>query len=464
MLVKSTSRFARQSWFVLSSSKLNFLPVFIIVFMLGYFQGLVELLIPLPVDLGILKYALLLSGGLLVFIRLMQSKRSLINRGIFHFTLFCMSFYILFFLMLIYSPSMGNDKFSLIKNAISIWGVLNIHLVFMVFADLRNIIQVYRFLRLLVWLGVFAAFIGIAQYLLGTDRLLVLGIDIYSMKFSVLNNEQSTVFRAFSVFPSHYEFASFMVVSILSKLILQLRSHRWPAIKSLLIFLILMGGLAVTFNVTLWLTLIGIVAIMLLAWKGKGLLRFLISKKAWRLSLTVSIFGALGIVFIPAFRERIIGVFNISGAVVGDTAGKSVYYRIILIRNILNLIKDYPQGMGPTIASRIAQHQNQHGGFLITSDSLFLWLTLMGGIMLMVNYIFLYAQPLLYSLKRRSQIPATDQPLFWGIISFLLMGVLLGGISNGAMLNGTPTNLLIWSSIGLLLRMVVGFKSVNISR
>jgi hypothetical protein len=421
------------------------------VFMIGYLQGAIELFVELPIDLGVLKYALLLGGGALWAARIMISGRCKVSRRIFGFILLSVLFYSLFVHMLVRSLAVGDvDRASIIE-MISLWGALNIPLAPLVYSDLRSLTTIYRFLRVLVWLGVFAAVIGIIQYLLGPDRLLALGIDVYSMQFALLRSDQVFEFRAFSVFPTHYEFASFMVVGILAKSVLQLRARCRPGPRSLAIFFLLFGGLLVTFNVTLWLVLVSAVGVMLLGWWGKGVRTFR-SKRVYKLALAALILGLLAMVVIPPFRERILGIFAFKSGAVG-TAGKSLYYRTMILGNSLNLIREFPGGLGPSIHSVILRLQEQRGWLLVTSDAFFMWLALVGGLPLLFCYLSFLVWPLWVSFRRRGAVPAPERPLFWALWAWLFIGVVLGGVSNSAFLNGTPTNLLVWASIGVLLKM-----------
>lgn len=422
------------------------------VFIIGYFQGLIELFIELPVDLGVLKYALLLGGGVFWAARLMISGRSKVSRRMFSFVLLCALFYSLFFWMLIRSLATGDADLASISEMISLWAVLNVPLVLLVYFDLKSLVPVYRFLQVLVWLGVFAAVVGIAQCLIGPDRLQALGIDVYSMSFTLLQSDEIFEFRAFSVFPSHYEFASFMVVSILAKLVLQLRTRRWPAPLSLATFLLLLGGLLVTFNVTLWLTLVSAIGVMLLGWWGKGI-RILRYKRVWRLALATLILGLLAMAVLPPFRDRVLGIFAFRSGAVG-TAGKSLYWRTVILRNSLNLIREFPGGLGPAARSTILHLREQRGWFLITSDAFFTWLALVGGLPLFFSYLLLWILPLWSFFKQRGCISAKDRLLFWTIWAWLFVGVVLGGVSNSAVINGTPTNLLTWASVGVLYKMI----------
>jgi len=426
------------------------------VFIIGYFQGAIELFVTLPISLGILKYALLLGGGVFWLLRLMISKRLRISRRVLAFAGLCLLFYVLFARMMVPAWRKGEVDIELLTEMISLWAVFNIPLALLVYFDLKEITPVYDFLRTVVWLGIFAAAVGLGQYLIGPNRLQALGIDVYNMRFALLQSDEVSEFRVFSTFQSHYEFASFMVLSILAKLVLQFRAHRRPGMSSLITFFLLLGGLLVTFNITLWLTLAASVGVMLLGMWGKGM-RVLLSKKAWRLAFATLILGLLALIVIPPFRDRVVGIFAFEKGAVG-TAGRSLYWRTEILKNNLGLIKEFPGGLGPTAKSAISLLQARRGWFATTSDVFFAWLSLVGGIPLFLSYLLLWIVPLSVSFRCRGRIPTTDRPLFWAIWALLFVGVVLGGVSNAALLNGTPTNLLTWASLGVLLKVVDQFS------
>ena len=433
----------------------SFLPIFGFVFAIGYLQGAIELLIDLPMGLGVIKYALLLGGGIFWALRMMDSRRL---TKVFHLFRYVplwlwILFYGLFFWMLARSLFAGEIQYAEIIPIISEWSVLNMLVMLVIFTDIRSLEQVYRFLGILVKLGILAAIIGLIQYLLGPDRLLAIGIDVTKMGHSLLPTEGAQTFRAFSLFPSHYEFAAFMVVSLVAKFVLQMRAGSRLNLVSGLSYLILITGVVVTFNITLWILMIGILFVMMLGLSAsvrKGFYSSRMIKTIGRTFLIILVILLLGML-VPAIRFRILGIFEFTSQA---TAGRSLYWRIIIVRNILGLIREFPLGLGPAIISKIAELQHYRGWFVITSDSFFLWQTLMGGIPLFFCSLLFFVLPLRTAYKIRNQIPKMERPLFWAIWSLVSVGVVLGGLSNSALINGTSTNLLVWASIGVLLKMV----------
>ena len=165
------------------------------------------------------------------------------------------------------------------------------------------------------------------------------------------------------------------------------------------------------------------------------------------------ILGLLAMALIPPFRDRIVGILAFKSGAVG-TAGRSLYWRAVIFRNSLNLIWEFPGGLGLSYGSIISQLQNQRGWFLVSSDSFFTWLGLVGGLPLFFSYLSLWVVPLWASFRRRDCIPARDRLLFWAIWAWLFVVVVVGGVSNSAVVLGAPTNLLTWASVGVLYRMV----------
>jgi len=433
----------------------SFLPIFGFVFAIGYLQGAIELLIDLPMGLGVIKYALLLGGGIFWALRMMDSRRL---TKVFHLFRYVplwlwILFYGLFFWMLARSLFAGEIQYAEIIPIISEWSVLNMLVMLVIFTDIRSLEQVYGFLGVLVKLGILAAIIGLMQYLLGPDRLLALGIDIYKTDFSLLKTGDVQIFRAFSLFPSHYEFAAFMVASLVAKVILHMRAGSRLNLVSGLSYLVLVAGLAVTFNVTLWMLAIGI--LFMTMWGSSASVRkgFYSSRMLKMIGWTVFIFLLLLLIgmLVPAIRFRILGIFQPTSE---NTAGASLYWRVVIARNILDLLREFPLGLGLAINSKLAEMQITRGWFIITSDSFYLWLTLMGGIPLFFCYLLFIVLPLRAAYKIRNRILEVERPLFWAIWSFLFVGIIIDGLSNSALINGSPTNLLVWASIGVLLKMV----------
>lgn len=207
-----------------------------------------------------------------------------------------------------------------------------------------------------------------------------------------------------------------------------------------------------TFNITLWLTMLGIIGVMLVGLSGRRI-RVIRYSTIFKLLFVVAILGLFLMAFFPTFRERVLGIF-IFGTRTAGAAGNSLYWRLQNLENSFRLIKEYPYGLGLQVREAITGLQNQRGWFLVTSDIFFTWLALIGGLPLLISYLLLLISYLWSSYRRRVRIPVPEQPLFWAIWAFVFVGVLLGGISNAALINGTPTNLLTWASIGVGMKLV----------
>ncbi|MCL5951126.1 MAG: hypothetical protein M1132_05265 [Chloroflexi bacterium] len=434
----------------------SILGLFVFVLTIGYFQGMIQLLLPRSIDLGTLKYALLLGGGVFWVSRLLLAPKLRFSRGILVFSLLFAVFYALFLGLILRSPLSSEE----IRTAIPLWGALNIPLVLLIYFDLKDIETVYKLLRIIVWAGVVATGVGCVEYTLGAARLQALGLNIYDRPFVLFLPGDPSSFRPFSVFPTFYEFASFMTMSFLAQLVLQLRIGRRPTRFSLLIFLILLVGLLMTFHVTSWLTLPGIVAILLWGLSGKGW-RIVRSKKLWTYSM-LGLFVLLAATFVlPPFRDRVTGIFDVSGTKPGQ-AGESLFWRTVIFQNDLKAISAFPLGVGlgaESWSEMLADMNNRYGYFFITSDAFFPFLALIGGIPLFLSYLLLWIVPLWSAFRKRRLVPLGDRALFWTIWACLLVGVLLGGISNSGLINGTPTNLLAWASIAVLYRLTSTAKA-----
>jgi hypothetical protein len=433
--------------FVVFFSRNNIYIPFAFVFLVGSVQGIMEIYFS-TVDIGNLKYGILLIGGGVFLLRCFRKPTML--RGISKYFILMIIFYFVY-LIRILIPSPTSDQ---LKYQISLWGVLNLPLVLLFYGDTKNLRPIYSFIKLIIRLGMIASIFGLIQFILGPDRLVTLGINVYKLKYSFFDLSNVNTFRVFSTFPSHYEFASFMVIAILAKLILHLHRREWPKIGDVLVFFLLLIGLAITYNVTLWLTLLGCIVCILIGWSGgKNIRRLFLHKKI----ITISIFALISIVMIFSLiapvRERIVGIFNVSPAA-SLTAGASLFWRIQIFHNLINLIKEFPLGLGTIVQNQVTLLQTSRGYFIITSDVYLAWLCLIGGIPLFFLYLLLFFVPIIKAFLHRKVINDEDKALFWGIFSVLFVGVLLGGFSNSALTNSTPSNLLVWASIGVLLRLI----------
>lgn len=444
----------------------SFLPIFGLVVIIGYLQGSAELFFNLPVDFGVIKYGLLFSGFAWWGIRMTNLRRFANFSQLFRYVplLLWILFYGLFLWTLARSIA-GGVEFGDIYYGVSLWSVLNIPLLLVFFFETKSFDTIYSFLGVLIRLGWLAAVVGIVQFLLGPNRMFALGIDIYKIDFSFINaaGDALGVFRVFSLFPTHYEFASFMATCLVAQFTLQIRSGSRINLVSGLSYCILFMGLAVTYNVTIWLLTLGIFLIMILGLstiKKGGVISSQAARVARQLVLIVIVGFPLGML-IPSIRFRVLGLFEISGT--SYTAGGSLFWRLKIIQNTLELIREFPLwGLGFSIRSLLVEMQIARGWFLVTSDSFFLWLPLMGGVPLFLCFLLFLVLPLRAAYKYRDKIPKTERPLFWAIWSFLCVGVVFGGLSNSAILNGTPTNLLVWAGVGVLLKIVETARSSSL--
>lgn len=440
----------------------SFFGVFATMVLVSFFQGVLLLALRIPIDPGLIKYPLLVAGFALLLARRLVIGRIRVSRAMMGYLVAILIYYVVLVGTVISAMPPLED----IPEVLSYWSVLNIPLVILVYMDLGDTKPVYRFMRIMVLSGCLAVLFGIAQYVLGPERLQGMGFDLSLNRFAFfLGEDNPSSFRAFSFFPSYYEYASFVTVCIVAQIVLIYRSTRHHAVQNTAILLLLIIGLLSTFHISSWLSALLAVGIMGLglSHRGLGILR---SKRLWRRMAPTMFFGTIALLLVPPIRERILGIFMFEPGVAG-AAGASLWWRIRIVTTSLELIREFPFGIGistqlraPVLASLLAQR----GWFLITSDAFFVWQALTGGILLFVAFMVVLVLPIFTAFRFRHSIRRGDRPLFWGIWSILTVGVIAGGISNSALLNGTPSNLIVWASIGVLYRLLAWKRPLSFDK
>ena len=432
----------------------SFFGIFVSMILISYFQGTLQYHVRVPVDPGLLKYLLLLAGGVLLLMRHLLRQHLRISRVMQTF-LFAVLLYYTVFAVTLYHASLPLED---ISQALSDWSILNVLLAVFIYLDLRSLRSVYRFMSAMILAGCLAALFGAIQFVLGPTQLQVLGFDFSTNQFAFfLGEDNPSSFRPMSFFPTFYEYASFMMVCIVAQIVLMFRSGRRCTLWDFSILVLLIGALLTTLHLTTWLTVVLAVTVIAIGLSGRGL-RVLKSKRIWR-NIGIALFvGGLILMLVPLTRERVLGIFEFGDAGAVGTAGKSFWWRLNIMNTSFELIREFPFGIGISAQLRSPLLDSlllQRGWFLVTSDAFFVWQALTGGGLLFVCFFGVLVLPVVVGFRRRRRIASEHRPLFWGIWSLLFVGILLGGISNSALLNGTPTNLIMWASVGVLYKLLI---------
>jgi len=429
---------------ILMGKKLEYLRVLLLVIIIGTFQGIANLLFNVQSELLFLKYGLLFLCYFFFLIKFLLNEPK-ISYSLKNYILLYIIFIGLFSVMVLNSIDITHKTidFPNLRLTIANWSLLNIPVVFIIVFGIKKLDTVYKFLKLILVIGIFASAIGVLQYLIRYGNLYNLGLNVKEVPFALLSQGNTIFFRVFSIFPTHYEFASFLVLSMLSQIILQTQKLKKFPISQGIFYILQLIALGLTFNITLWILFILIKLALLLTSKIhnlEGLREAVIKTFIFDLLLF-----AIIILFIPAIRERFLGIFKSSGI-----ARSSINSRLFISKNTIEYIFKAPFGLGIYTFERI----NSMGKSLyITTDTYFLWLILQGGIFLFISYLLLFLFPLVLSYKKRNYIEVHNRPLFYTIWLWILIVVVIGGVSNSATLIDTPTNLIVFSGIGLLFRM-----------
>jgi hypothetical protein len=351
------------------------------------------------------------------------------------------------------------------------FGIGNMFLAIMVFMD-AQVKQVEKLLKVLVWLGIFAALFGVVQRLLGPSLFAAIGIDIFDpYTFAFLDSSNMETghrdiengFRAFSFFASHHSFSAFLILSTLSLQILMYQK-RIGAIFYSLAMIIMFSGFVVSFNLTNMFSCIIIIilfAIFQYAKKINLLFKLLLNKSVWRNVIIAVFFGICAISTYEPLRNRLIGIFDISSSNAG--AGGSLNTRINYFLNGVEALSENPFGLG-LILNQNSDQKSTLSGFsrrdyfsehhlAFSGDSWFLFLTVQIGFFFGILYFLLFLIPIYYGITLKNAIYDTNLIIIFRGITALLIIVFIGGISNSPILVYPPSNLFIWAAVGVLLKI-----------
>ena len=425
-------------------TKHDFQAVFLLLFIIGFFQGFIDklkIIFPfLPPDSlwGPLKY-LLMSLLLFKYLsRFFIKNRLSLNNGM-QLWLGTWLLNVVVFTLLIGEAMFTEPKYNGI-GAIQNFGIGNMLLCMIVYFD-ANQRQVHTALKMFVWFGVLAALFGIFQRLLGPQSLFAFGFDLYDPgSFAFLNSTNMETrhmdiekgFRAFSFFTSHHAFSAFLILSTLSLQILRLQKKISSTIY-LMILCIFLGGFIVTFNLTNLISCILIlmlVAFLQYAKRFKGLFKVFLRKSVLRNTAVLFVIAVLTIVSIEPLRDRFAGIFEISDYNAG--AGGSLYHRIEFISNGLTALSENPFGLGLTL-KQIADPSSPLSGYArknyfeennlsFSGDSWFLWLLVQLGLPFGILYFLLFLIPIMVGWRFRNSINDKElEVIFHGTFALLFI-------------------------------------------
>jgi len=401
-----------------------------------------------------IKFGGLFMGAAVWYIkRMLSPEHARMSRPFIYFSLAFLASLLFFVIRAAYDLVVGGDAAN-IFTFLQTFSFPYLLLTFIFYFETSDLRWVERFCRFLVLSGVLVALFGIFQWIAGPDVLTAMGFDLVTKSAFVYDetttlNASDNIFRAFSSLQSGAEFSTFMIVTVLAGLQLYLtgvlRFSRFIIATGLMIF----GLLATQFMSSL---------ICLLTAVGLGLLmqRRLVLRSAGQppgrkktITIVVAGFVVLGALIAanPKFLYRIINTF-ILGQV--DEAGMqtSLFSRVIFLVNNLQAIASYPQGMGFSGDMR---------GYLFSADNYLLYLTAMGGIPMMAIYGWVYLLPPLAGWRASRAIAAgtdlvsgTFYSLLWG---WICTGLLVGTLSNSHITQGSPSNILFWSAVGVFFKI-----------
>lgn len=456
-------------------TKRDFQVIFLLLLMIGYFQGFSDKLkvvfpfLPPNTLWGPLKYSLMTLLLLKYFLKILIEKKTSLHSGM-RIWLGVWTLNFVAFLFLIGEAMIAEPKYKAI-GAIQTFGIGNMLLCIIVYFG-SNQRQISSALKLFVWLGVFAALFGIVQRLLGPLALSAIGFDLYdSTSYAFLSSTNVETrhldiekgFRAFSFFASHHAFSAFLILSTLSLQILRLQNK----IASGLYFLIssiFLAGFIVTFNLT---NLFSCVLILIFeasfqyAKNLKGFFKGFLRKSVLRNILVLLALSTCAIGFIDPLRDRVAGIFDVSQYNAG--AGGSLYSRLNFVSSGLIALSEHPMGLGLRL-QQISDSKDILSGYArnnyfeennlpFSADSWFLFLLVQLGLPFGILYFLLFLVPIIVGWRTKNTIQNKDlRIIFHGLLALLIV-VFLGGVSNSPILVFPPSNLFIWAAVGILLKI-----------
>lgn len=463
-------------WFVILHRGHDFEVLLLGLFLIGYFQGYTSKLLgdAVPQSIwGMAKYCLL--GLMLVgyLVGVGQGWRVRANRAM----LLWFGIWILFSglsALLMIEAMMAEPRYNPV-GTIQQFGMGNMLLAVLVYLRAKPN-QVDRWLRVLIWMGFLAAGFGVFQRLLGAERLALLGLSqeilLTSMAFLPIDNAETGFLdlqnglRAFSFFDTHHAFSGFLVLSILALQIQRLRA----LVKPLFYWIgmaLLVGGLALSFNLTNMLTCLLTLFLFGVLQQGgrlQTLIKMALSKKYWRIALSIGFIVLIVIVAYAPLRDRLLGVLDVRQGSAG--AGGSFAYRLEGAVSGIQAVIDYPLGFGLFLNSTYSVLTNSElnryvrvndyfakRGVFFSGDNWFQWLMVQIGLPGFALYSLLFLVPIVWGWRFRNRVRRYDlRTIMHGCLALLII-VFIAGVSNSPILAFPPANLLFWGFVGLLFKI-----------
>lgn len=308
-------------------------------------------------------------------------------------------------------------------------------------------IQLAWLLKFFLVVGAASALIGIIQWIGGPHFFDSLGLSSeigseYHFDTAVDSNGRP-VFRTFSIFRDHYEFAAVLSISTLCTLVL-LWNKSLSFRAAFIVIMLLFVGLLTTYNMTAWLSLIlTVTATFLIKIWLRGI----------RLSpqrIVVGIFNLALITGVASFAFVKLGMIDrvVKNTQMGDS---SLYYRGLIFLQQIEMIIQNPMGWGL---------QAQDFPKFFTADNYLPYLTVLAGVPWSIVYLIIFAVPMIVgykTLKILFTIRSDQFPLALGIYG-LLIYTTVGLFSNSPILT-TSFNFIFWMSIGHLLSLAGRYQN-----
>lgn len=440
----------------------------------GFFQSFSDSLrsifsfLPPPSLWGPLKFGIILLMLGICFLRWLFGKEIRLNKGMLTWSVIWFINWLI--LVLLFSEGIFlNTHISPLKT-IQSFGMGNMIMVLVVYLFARPS-SLFAFLKVLVWAGIAAALFGITQSLLGPQFLAAHGIDVYSpTRFSFLDSvnpesghhDFTNGFRAFSFFSSHHAFSAFLVFSIVALHILY-KTRKVNRIFYFISSLCMWSGMAITYNLT---NIFTCIFILLLTEYFQSIqnykisFQFIFKRKFWRNLISIVMLCIIVISPFESVRNRFLGIFDYSPISAG--AGGSLFSRTIFIKNGLDALAENPMGLGLYHGYNKAgtgapgytrENFFEENDLVFSADAYFLWLLVQIGLPCFLLYFLLMAYPVFWALKERRRLRDSHLRItFFSLLSITMVTILMG-VSNSPILVFPPSNLLIWSAIGIMLKI-----------
>lgn len=311
------------------------------------------------------------------------------------------------------------------------------------------------FCRFLQVSGVIVAVIGIVQWILGPERLMAMGLDlstsfVYDMR--KVADLSDNLFRVFSTLQTGAELSVYMMITILASIYLYL--SRVITGLSFFVSIIVMAFalLATQYMTTLVCLLVSTVLSYLLHRKLVGYRHVgdRVKRKSWIFGIAVSLVTIAAIVATnKQFVFRMLNSFTM-GQLDERGVQTSMFSRIYFLSQNIEAIRTHPMGLG---------FGNFQHGFTFSSDNYMLYLVAYGGLLLMMIYGWIYLLPVVVGWREKREIAQGadhDLYLFYSLLwGWITTGLLVGTLSNSQITQASPSNIIFWSSIGIMYKIPV---------